>query len=435
MEGDLQTSTSQSPHAQNDGGRSPVPGPHWTKDYAEHLRSIHFALIVVSAALIVLALSSSTSNIPEALRQIDGIAEVSKQWQEKWLEEAAARKVSGDSAAQLFTPPNAAVVLEVSDKSDKKFVERLDTSFTPPNWVVVGEIMQLRGGDSGSSNFVESYSSSRPAAFVSRPVSLSGFKRIWDALYSGTYVQIAETLADKGYFVRGRGMVGGKLSDVTDGLRSVEFARQRAPSNYDDDAVCSLRRLLSTVKKTLDTSSEYAYACTWDSWEHYALFLPIQRMRKVDLDGLEMLVSRFDKNGYQPSHRDFAHAFRALNDLTKDYQDLDINNFESILRSEQARSGESFEAFGIKFPGHGATAWGIVVILAIQTYFWIHLHEFKVKLDPKDPIGEIAWIGVYPSAASKLVFHLSAFVLPILAVLALGAHGVIVGNHPRLTGH
>jgi len=64
----------------------PTTAPaHWSKDFVEHLRTIHFALIVVSGGLIVLALSSQPYNTKAAYQQLEEIINLKTAWSAGWL--------------------------------------------------------------------------------------------------------------------------------------------------------------------------------------------------------------------------------------------------------------------------------------------------------------------------------------------------------------
>ncbi len=51
----------------------------WSKDFVEHLRTVHFALAAVTVALII-AISANDKRLPVALTQIQQIAKFEKQW-------------------------------------------------------------------------------------------------------------------------------------------------------------------------------------------------------------------------------------------------------------------------------------------------------------------------------------------------------------------
>jgi hypothetical protein len=53
---------------------------HWSKDFVEHLRTVHFTLIGVATALILIVLSAKPYDPTVALRQIHQIIELKKLW-------------------------------------------------------------------------------------------------------------------------------------------------------------------------------------------------------------------------------------------------------------------------------------------------------------------------------------------------------------------
>jgi hypothetical protein len=60
---------------------------HWSKDFAEHLRTVHFALVAVSAGLLVLIFSSKSYNPAIAIRELEEIIEFQNLWSPEWLRE------------------------------------------------------------------------------------------------------------------------------------------------------------------------------------------------------------------------------------------------------------------------------------------------------------------------------------------------------------
>jgi hypothetical protein len=51
-------------------------GVHWSKDFVEHLRTVHFALIAVCVGLIALSLAHPAGPLEMALKQLQGIKQV-----------------------------------------------------------------------------------------------------------------------------------------------------------------------------------------------------------------------------------------------------------------------------------------------------------------------------------------------------------------------
>jgi hypothetical protein len=97
-------------------------------------------------------------------------------------------------------------------------------------------------------------------------------------------------------------------------------------------------------------------------------------------------------------------------------------------KSPAAVSRLKFEVIGIKFPAENTTRWGLVVIIGIQFYFWLHLRELASKLRREDPGWQVAWIGVYSSGYAKWATIFSACLLPVSAALALGIRGLFVSS-------
>lgn len=53
---------------------------HWSKDFVEHLRAVHFTLALVSLVLIIACTNGLDSKLPLALTQIQQIAKFEKEW-------------------------------------------------------------------------------------------------------------------------------------------------------------------------------------------------------------------------------------------------------------------------------------------------------------------------------------------------------------------
>src|SRR4029077_12177440 len=85
------TSTSADSHTEGS------PGPN-SKDFVEHLRTIHFTLLLVCLALIVIGLSSGSYVIRKANDQLTQIMEAKDVWDNSWLSQSA------DEAAKRNCP-------------------------------------------------------------------------------------------------------------------------------------------------------------------------------------------------------------------------------------------------------------------------------------------------------------------------------------------
>jgi hypothetical protein len=58
---------------------------HWSKDYVEHLRAVHFSLIAVCASLIVLIDNSVDYDAKKAFHQVQDIQALESDWSPDWV--------------------------------------------------------------------------------------------------------------------------------------------------------------------------------------------------------------------------------------------------------------------------------------------------------------------------------------------------------------
>jgi hypothetical protein len=109
-------------------------------------------------------------------------------------------------------------------------------------------------------------------------------------------------------------------------------------------------------------------------------------------------------------HQQFADSFYELDQATNGVQEAGFRLARNFLELEKKNSADVFEAFGQKFPVESATRWGILIVIGIQFYFWVHLGEYRRRIFSK---VNCAWIGVYKSPAARFLFCASALLFPV----------------------
>jgi hypothetical protein len=161
------------------------------------------------------------------------------------------------------------------------------------------------------------------------------------------------------------------------------------------------------------------------------MLLPVAVTSKKKLEGQPVLIAThpYWKTGA------FSMSFAELEAATTGKQNASFEAIASLLADEAAKpKSDSFEIFSVKFPVEAASRWGIVLILGIQIYLWIHLYEVSPKLKEGDPGWDVAWIGVYQSVPARILFFASTCSLPLLTIAALGYHAfVALGSHAGRT--
>lgn len=200
-------------------------------------------------------------------------------------------------------------------------------------------------------------------------------------------------------------------------------------SGEDLDATLSNERQRRSVSDALHIAPpECVYSfSTGDG----TMLLPVAIRSKKEFDGQAALkvTHPYWKAGV------FSMSFSELDAATTGKQDSSFESIASDLAGEAAiPKSDSFEIFGVKFPVESASRWGIVLILGIQLYLWIHLYEVSPKLREGDPGWDVAWIGVYQSRPANTLFFASTTLLPLLTIVALGYHAfVALGSHATRT--
>jgi hypothetical protein len=158
--------------------------------------------------------------------------------------------------------------------------------------------------------------------------------------------------------------------------------------------------------------------------------LPVIEFGHIWLDPQALLIQRSekwkDKNG-----RTFRDAFRELVSVDGPFENADIGTAERILDAEAKRTGEAFEAAGLKIPAEVAVRCGVLLVLGIQLYLLIHLREFGNRLD-REAGYEVAWMGVYSSRLARVMLLISLLLLPACTVIVLGIRGLSMTEHRRI---
>lgn len=423
---------------------------HWSTDYVEHLRTVHFTLVAVCVALIVLSTSRAPTEVQMAYSQVSQIRELLRSYDRAWLTEHAQNRIKEGikaEAAVLKSQGISATNTTVEFQQDG-IVRRLPFSTPSLNFVVrsLRDTQKPRKTSQDHSYPLPDELDIFPNQWSKGlSLTLQQFHQFWDSLGDDFYIFLPATVDSNAIIIPD--YTGEDYTDL--GIIPVKFSKagqhqeecagwERAffVGAYSEVTVNRLKA------KNSGFQGEYFYGCTIrapeslqakniiedaevDSTELFTL--PIPTTVSVPYDGQSALMSH-TRSVWNWRHGKFDHAFQQLSDITKNYEDLDLSKIEQILAEEKRRAGESFEAVGIKFPADNATRWGILVIIGLQVYFWIHLRERSPKLHRSDPGWEVAWIGVYPSKYAKAAMFVSTCLLPPAAAAALGVRGLQISS-------
>ena len=210
--------------------------PRLSKDYVEHTRTVHFSMIAICIALIVIASSRSRTEITEASEQLQLIIESLHSWDPGFLEDAAKRRIAEVNSKQkealptsLFVPtPAKADIIFLGPSEDSKSTS-LSMKFLNQNWMVKGPIRELVPRGARQAMFTSNVSMGfidGPYLLISPPGSLAGFRALWDALASTTTIIVPTKLAQTMYTftIPEEGKWDGNAGSLTLPQRTVRYA-------------------------------------------------------------------------------------------------------------------------------------------------------------------------------------------------------------------
>jgi hypothetical protein len=363
---------------------------HWSKDYVEHIRSVHFALAGLSLALIIVVLTSKPYDPVAALREVDQILKLKKDWSPVWLRKnGAAVQTEIDNTSGEVPKTDLGRFLDEGEgtaANEKQFFDFVDI-FSPKKSLNTCTFLLPR------ENWYGTTSDWSPTTF---PETLADFKNWWDELPFVVY--FPGTYSTEGWVQGGEKKIG-RISPV---YRGAEDAVRKASS-------------LGTHELELEVDLEsrsfsYVYVDT-----HLNIFvIPIFKMDKEEVSRASLAAKFGWKNA------SYEMAFPDLTLSAKGYETLDLDRTRQILSDDAAKGSQILEAFGIKFPAEQINVWGILLVLSVQLYLFSYLKQLAGKLKAEDAGWDVPWIGTNDTALAKIIFFVTLVVMPSVALAVLG---------------
>jgi len=392
---------------------------HWSVDFVEHLRAVHFGMVTVAAALIILVSGSRDTRVSKALTQATQIVEFQSRW-------AEVQKTVYSSAAQSLNFP--------IEESTYFIRVAANTEALPGH--------QARLRMTLTSDFITAFKPWKfsGAAMKDSPRNLAEFRIWWDRLHTGTTVTVPNVSGGKG----GTCTLDVWEQDEAGKIEAIDIdiqgkthlvapgvSKPAPPNTCKEGAgpedLTSQSYLIEEID--LDPIGKDGSGFTLTGW---ARKLKSGKASKTKLTtglsvqfiigGNSVTVNESILQGLFSDWRTgkYSEAFSELADATKDYETIALKSIPARLQDLQPKGEQNIEAFGLRVPSSDITRWGLVLLLAVQFYFWLHLHELNRKIDKTAPGWDVAWIGIYHSLSASISMIISACLLPTIAVLVLG---------------
>jgi len=359
---------------------------HWSKDFVEHLRAVHFTLAAVSVGLILIL---SRTNSP-ALGQIRQIVELRRDWPPYYL--VPPFMSGGEKVRNIDWTRDQYITARVTGRAGKS--SRVRLVFPLPNW---------HRPDVGGSGPI-SVASVRFIRLSHFPTTLNEFRYWWNSLqtkYPFLYV----------YAVSTEGTVSSGLNKELSLMQlDPKASSAESAGGFDQSVQLDLTR----------PEGKWVFSGSDSHGNTY--YLPVRGINNGSLDQSSIvndINSRFVHPG-QLKEGPFERSFSALAQETSGLEVENLEEIEKVLAERLAKRSEEFEAFGMKFPITQVTLWGTVILLAVQLYFFLYLKQLSGKLGPDDPGWDTPWICMDQSFLAQVIFFTTVIVLPVVAMLLLG---------------
>lgn len=359
--------------------------PHWSKDFVEHLRTVHFALVSVSAGLILLLASFHTYKPAQAVAELERIMDA----QENWDFEKLVLAKTGFREDWRH---------DYALKGDALRHEKVNCHFNP----------LLAVGDQYSDSETKEYEA-KP------PVTLDEFEH-W----------LHQHLEDRAYYAaHPPNMFGDAYSWVDE----KSYGRIQVDKPYGDPSYSvdlSLQEANESLAKRLNCSDCY-YFYVGKSFDGFFTFYLPAEPEKVVLNKTDFIA------GVTKWCDSLQTCFPALSHAAVDLRTLKLSDVKAHLIQELEKGDVVFEAFGLKIPVNELTIAGFLLVLSIQLYFFLHLKELHEKAQPYDSGWDVAWVGLYASLPSRIVFFSTLWFLPCGAIVLLIFRAItVVGDDANL---
>ena len=405
-------------------------------DLVPHLRTVHFTLLLACILTLLPTMLGRRGEVTEAHRQLQKIQAMRNSW-DRWTQEFSFDQLAWlrtlgvhwlaptsehayiDSATltQAGIRHSPGTVLGVRLRGVPLYfhldVKDRSTEFilaVPSGELNVSDVFPLE------ISFPSNDSSSR--SFT----SLDDFRAVWDSagMPKVTFLHRVSSIA---YLVVDKAIRSDlPMRPVTQrerGLGAQEFHTSRSGG-------CPGPGLeLESIRAHTGNTEFNAIFCA--DVEPGRLVIPADlRTARVPTDLRQWLIKKFDVDG---AGGDFSKMFPELSKVTPIIETLDVDTIDQILKAELDRQGDRVQFLGVSLPEPLMASWGMIIVLATQTYFWLHLRAFKRRVSsstpvpfasPHRPVSRHAWIGLYNDWWASFVMIVTVCSLPTLVVTWAG---------------
>lgn len=381
------------------------------KELVEHIRTVHFSLIILCFGLISASFLSREGEVTRSLRQLREINNVIDNWNDEWLQ-LYGQNLMGDGNSPT-TLPNREWWIPSEGKRPliKATLDSPPWTFNPPPSELDDFLDKVEG------------TRLRRTLVIQKPDNLTVFEKLWDALQLKIPIYRVTSVFPKatGYYSAHSGESVAETMFLTDVTAS---RMENAPCNVSLMVIANNKPTIDYLQAKLQQdfthslSGECKITAEGAEWENeWNVEIPVTTEITKEFGGQISLIQTYKLNW---DSGPFARTFPELNKVTANIKDLPFERLFTILEAEEKRSSEErVEIFGTKFPTGEIIRWGIPVVLLLQLYLLMHLKVLSTEISLDDMESVIPWTGIYMSKLSRSGTVITAFLLPSSVIILL----------------
>jgi hypothetical protein len=414
--------------------------------FAEHLRLIHFTLIVACLIAIVAATSQSPSSASRAYDQTNQVLSIQERWKAgEWLENALiehqrtiVQKMQISEAkkadfVEWIRNPKATQYIALR----AEFILRGKPAYYIMNIRPMWRLAAARPRDTWAESVGRSLAPSNRwfednasvsdddwEAVIPRMENLNNAKFVWNSLYRYNHLVLPK---------------GFEISDATGwaiSSREEPAVLKQHPEILPEDVAAQaiplrvqrpplllpraevIKILSDPSLRREGASKQYEIALRLIKGDNANCYLIARYFRllilRVDCVGesVSLQSKLINELPPLPSLGDFPRSFPDLDELGKNLSSLDISDLGAVFLAERNRASEKIEVLGAKLPSETAANWSIMIILAVAVYLYVTFRDFARRVTPDDKAWDVPWIGTSSDPVSQAAFFVTMAILP-----------------------
>jgi hypothetical protein len=390
----------------------------WQTAVLGQARKVHVALMGLSFALLVAATLLPNASVDEAYRDIETIQTINTKY---FALESAKPRFDSQKVDFLATRDSYQPLPRLLEFA-RQTLDQLYFQFDSDVLAQVGSYSFTQTLKTAGAKRQVQLLSTMPIVFS--PDTLEQFKADWDFLAKAHLAQ-----ASQANLAAMRAFRSGTPVDLK------EFLRTPAQASGKRAVLISARLGILERIDPVRTFAPREWFMVVELEPTAAMYLPFDEIHVPirvfytgDVGAQSVLIPASDT---RVPLGEFDHAFGDLAKLGKGLETLRIDQLLEYVRRLRDDEGRSISLLGVSVPRRVVSQWGIVLLIAVQIYFILHLQHARGLGFSQRLIQTYPWIGVYRGRIPRITFVASVSALPLAATLALMWAGVSTSGFDR----